>query len=176
MKGSNESSSFPLSLYFPIQLFAACASSALFPLSICCTPLLFCFFLFRTVHLASLPFLSPGRVPPALLRSAGFVTSAVHICCLSLALPCSYSFVSGSCEPARAANKQKTIPPWPLLAPLRSMEDPRAAPLAQLIGGAARPALQLLSNWALLLCRRDGWQGSHFHTSWPEPGLSSQPS
>lgn len=52
---------------------------------------------------------------------------------------------------------------------------PRAAPLAQLIGGAARPALQLLSNWALLLCRRDGWQGSHFPTSWPEPGLSSQP-
>lgn len=52
---------------------------------------------------------------------------------------------------------------------------PRAAPLAQLIGGAARPALQLLSNWALLLCRRDGWQGSHFPTSWPAR-LSSQPS
>jgi len=41
-------------------------------------------FLFRTVHLASLPFLSPRCVPPALLRSAVFVTSAVHICWLSL--------------------------------------------------------------------------------------------
>lgn len=44
-------------------------------------------FLFQTVHLASLPFLSPRFVPPALLRSAVFVASAVHICWLSLPSP-----------------------------------------------------------------------------------------
>lgn len=136
MKGSNESTSFSSPPVFSYSIIhRPCKFCFISPLHMPHSPpvfFFFSFFLFRTVHLASLPLLSPRRVPPALLRSAAFVTSAVRICCLSLALPCSCSrpFASGSREPARAENNQKTIPPWPLLAPLRSMQGTRCCSLS----------------------------------------------
>lgn len=176
MKGSNESSSFPLSLYFPIQLFAACASSALFPLSICCTPLLFCFFSIPNCAFGLSPIsFSWARAP----CSAQICWLCNLRCAHMLPLPRPPLLLLLRLGVLRASQGSKQAENNSTMAAAGSSAldgGPRAAPLAQLIGGAARPALQLLSNWVLLLCRRDGWQGSHFPTSWPEPGLSSQPS
>lgn len=120
--------------------------------------------------LASLPFLSSRCVPPALPRSAVFVTSAVHICWLSPPLlpppappsvpsPRSSVFASGSmsqpaterfchdhCSRFHAAGSSPAIKGNPCCSPRTAQ---------------AETALQLLSNWDLLYCSSTGSHGQH---------------
>lgn len=121
VKGSNESSSFPLPV-FSIQLFAGCASSALFPLSICHTLLLFFFFsiLHCVFGLSPIPF------------SSVCAPCSARICCLCnfccahmLALPsppatpcsteCPFSSLQRFCQRVHEPASNGTILPWPLL-------------------------------------------------------------
>lgn len=110
-------------------------------------------FLFRTVHLASLPFLSPRCVPPALLRSAVFVTSAVHICWLSLSPPrhplllghrvslrFTPAFLPGGPSASQKRNNfaMASAPVFMLPAPLHRSRGTHVAPVVQLIGSEGK--------------------------------------
>lgn len=147
VKGSNESSSFPLLLCFlfnysqavPVLLYFSPPYAALSSWG----------FLFWAMPLASLPFLSPQHVPPALLWSAAFVTSAVHICWLSLlslapgpsSVPSLHTDVfargSAACQ-QRNNSAMATACAFTLPAPLCRSRGNHAAPLAQLIGSKGK--------------------------------------
>lgn len=172
VKGSNESSSFPLLLCFlfnysqavPVLLYFSPPYAALFSWG----------FLFWTVPLAPLPFLSPQHVPPALLWSAAFVTSTctyagspsfpwLLVCRVSLCF--TPMFLPGGQQPA----SKETILLWPLLmlscCQLLSANQGETVllPLHSWLVVKARTALQLLSNWELLLCSPTERQGTAQH-------------
>lgn len=99
--------------------------------------------------LASLPFLSPRCVPPALAGSAAFVTSAVHICCLFP--PPLLHRVSLLLAPAFLPVRNGAVLPRPRLPFPRcrllssDQGEPRCSPRP-----AQAEAVQLLSNCELL--------------------------
>lgn len=152
VKGSNESSSFPLFLYFLFNYLQAVQVLLYFPSPYAAlSSWFFLFFLFRTVHLASLPFLSPQCVPPALLRSAVFVTSTVHICWLSpprhplllghqVSLCFTRAFLPGgpSASQKRNNSAMATAPVFMLPAPLHRSRGTHVAPVVQLIGSKGK--------------------------------------
>lgn len=175
VKGSNQAPS--LFLYFLFNYSQAVQVLLYFPspyatLSSCFCFVLF-FFEFWTVPLASLPFLSPRCVPPALPGSAVFVTSAVHICWLSPPLlpppappsvpsPRSSVFASGSVS--QPATERFCHGRCSRFHAAGSSPATKGNPCCSPSAAQAETALQLLSN-----CWSAAAQGAMDGTAFTDP-------